>query len=201
MRYGFCSLVLAVPKESKIKNLEELSGSKIATSYPVSSANFFKKNNVDINIIKISGSVESAPSLGIAGAVVDLVSTGSTLALNDLKILKTIYQSEAVLITNQKSLQNPKKKKIIDKILKRFMGVLSAKSYKYILMNVPEKIIPKLVKIIPGLKSPTLSPLAQKGWLSIQSVIKEDVFWETVERLTKLGAQDIMVLPVEKIIN
>lgn len=200
LRFGFCSLILASPKESKIKTVNDLKGLKIATSFPVSTENFFNKNGVNVEIIKISGSVESAPALGIADAVVDLVSTGSTLAVNDLKVINKIYESEAVLIVNPDVLLNEKKKKLISKLLTRFTAVLSAKSNKYILMNAPEKILPKLKKIIPGLKSPTISPLALPGWISVQSIIKEDVFWDVVNRLIKLGVQDIVVLPVEKLI-
>jgi len=200
LRFGFCTLIIAVPKESKIKTINELKNLKIATSYPVSTENYFGKNNIKVNIVKISGSVESAPALGIANAVVDLISTGSTLAVNDLRIIRKIYESEAVLIVNPKSFLNEKRTKLIDKLLRRFTAVLSARSNKYILMNAPEKILPKLKKIIPGLKSPTVSPLAIPGWISVQTIIKEDVFWDVVDRLIKLGVQDIVVLPVEKLI-
>ena len=200
LRFGFCTLIIAVPKESKIKTDLDLNGLKIATSYPVSTENYFNKKNIEVNIVKISGSVESAPALGISDAVVDLISTGSTLAVNDLKVIDKIYESEAVLIVNPKALLNEKKKKLIDKLLRRFTAVLSARSNKYILMNAPEKILPKLKRIIPGLKSPTVSPLALSGWISVQTIIKEDVFWDVVDRLIKLGVQDIVVLPVEKLI-
>ncbi|MGD9129003.1 MAG: ATP phosphoribosyltransferase [Candidatus Woesebacteria bacterium] len=200
LRFSFCSLVVAVAKDSKIKKLSDLQGLKIASSYPKSAKKFFKEKNIKIKLIEISGSVEAAPLLGIADAIVDLVSTGSTLAQNDLRILETIYKSEAVLIANPDSLKDEKKAKIIKQLLTRFKGVLSAQRYKYIMMNAPEDILPKLKKIIPGLKSPTLSLLAKKPWVSVQSVIKEDVFWETVERLKKVGAEGIIVLPIEKMI-
>jgi len=200
LRYGFCSLSLAVPKESPIKSVIDLKDTTIATSYPISTEYFFKKNNIKVNIIKIKGSVEITPILGIASAIVDLVSTGSTLALNDLRIIEKLYDSEAVLLANPSSLKNEKKIKIIDKLLIRFKGVLSAKNYKYVMMNAPEKILPKIKKTLPGLKSPTISPLTNPGWISIQTVIKEDVFWQTIEKLKKLGASDILVLPVEKLI-
>ncbi|KKQ77411.1 MAG: ATP phosphoribosyltransferase, partial [Candidatus Daviesbacteria bacterium GW2011_GWF2_38_6] len=147
----------------------------------------------------ISGSVEITPALGVAQAVVDLTSTGSTLALNDLKTLTKIYDSEAVLVANEKSLLNGRKI-LIDKLLTRFKGVLSAKDYKYVMMNAPEEILPKIKKMVPGLKSPTIAPLAKTGWISVQTVIKEEVFWETIERLRNIGAQGIIVLPIEKII-
>lgn len=199
LRYGFCSLVVAVPKESKINSLKDLKGKTIATSYPESTKKFFKENNISTEIVKISGSVEIAPALGVAQAVVDLTSSGSTMALNDLRLLTKIYDSEAILVANGNSITNGRNV-LVEKLLMRFKGVLSAKNYKYVMMNAPETILPNLKKIVPGLKSPTISPLASPGWISIQTVIKEEVFWETVEKLKAAGAQGIIVLPIEKII-
>ena len=200
LRYGFCSLCLAVPKESAIRSVRDLSNKIIATSYPNSTKYFFEKQQIKVRIIKISGSVEIAPILGVASAIVDLVSTGSTLALSDLRILEKFYDSEAVLLTNPNSIEDLKKKQLINKLLIRFKGVLSAKNYKYVMMNAKESILPKIKKALPGLKSPTISSLATPGWISVQSVIKEDFFWETIEKLKKIGATDILVLPVEKLI-
>lgn len=197
--YGFCSLTVAIPKESPIKTIKDVSGKKIATSYPNSTKKFFQKNNIPVEIITISGSVEITPALGIAQAIVDLTSTGSTLALNDLKMLTKIYDSQATMIANKETLRNGKKI-LLQKILTRFNAVLCAKDYKYVMMNAPENILPKLKKIVPGLKSPTVSPLAKKGWISIQTVIKEDVFWDTIEKLKQVGATGIIVLPIEKMI-
>lgn len=199
LRYGFCSLIVAVPKESNITKLSDLENKTIATTFPESTKNFFKKNNIKVKIVRISGSVEITPALGVAQAIVDLTSTGSTLALNDLRMLTKIYDSEAVLVANKKTLFNSKKV-LLEQLITRFKGVLSAKNYKYIMMNAPEEILPKLKKIVPGLKSPTISPLAKSSWISVQTVIKEDVFWETIERLKRAGAQGIIVLPIEKII-
>lgn len=200
LRYSLCSLTVAVPNESVINDITQLRNKKIATTYPNSVKRFFKKNAVDIETILISGSVEIAPALGVADAVVDLVSTGSTLALNDLRPLTTIYNSDAVLIENELSYANDKKKLLIEKLLMRFKGVLSAQNYKYIMMNAPENILPRLKKVIPGLKSPTIAKLGKDGWVSVQSVVKEDVFWETIEKLKKVGASGIIVLPIEKMI-
>ncbi|MBI2086442.1 ATP phosphoribosyltransferase [Candidatus Daviesbacteria bacterium] len=199
LRYGFCSLVVAVPKESKITEIIDLESKTIATSYPQSTKNFLKKNNISSNMVNISGSVEIAPALGVAQAIVDLTSTGSTLALNDLRLLTKIYDSEAILVANEKSLLSGRKA-LLDKLLTRFKSVLSAKDYKYVMMNAPEEILPKLKKIAPGLKSPTISPLVRNGWISVQIVIKEEVFWETIEKLKQIGALGIIVLPIEKII-
>lgn len=200
LRYGFCDLTIAVPKESKINDIADLNGKTIATTFPKSTLKFLKKNSVSAQMVKISGSVEIAPTLGVAQAIADLMSTGSTLALNDLRPLTKIYDSEAVLIANEKSASQESKKVLLGNLMTRFKGVLSAKNYKYVLMNAPEDAFPKIRKIIPGLKSPTISPSANKGWLSVQTVIKEDVFWETIEKLKQVGASGIIVLPIEKMI-
>jgi len=199
LRYGFCSLIVAAPKESNIKTLEELNNKTIATSYPLSTAKYFKEKNISVEIVTIRGSVEITPALGVAQAIVDLSSTGSTLALNDLRILEKIYDSESVLIANKQSLLNGKKDALAELIV-RFKGVLSAKEYKYVMMNAPQEILPRLKKIIPGLKAPTVTPLTKVGWISVQSVIKENVFWETIEKLKNIGATGIIVLPIEKMI-
>ena len=196
LRYGFCSLVLAVPKESCIKSIRDLKRKTIATSYPQSTKKFFKENNITVDIVKISGSVEITPALGVAQAIVDLISSGSTLALNDLRILTKIYDSEAILVANKKAIASAEKQILIQKLVMRFKGVLSAKNYKYIMMNAPQEILPKLKKIVPGLKSPTISPLLKPGWISVQTVIKEEVFWETIEKLKAAGADGIIVLPI-----
>lgn len=201
LRFGFCSLTVAVPKESTIASVRDLKGKKIATTYPQSTKAFFRKNNIKVSIVRISGSVEITPALGVAAAIVDLVSTGSTLALNDLRVLTKIYDSEAVLIANEKAMRTETKEKLIEKILMRFKGVLSAKNYKYIMMNAPQEMVPKLKKVVPGLKSPTITPLSNPNWVSVQSVVKEDVFWDTVEKLKSLGATGIIVLPIEKMIS
>jgi ATP phosphoribosyltransferase len=201
LRFGFCALIIAVPKESPIRILQDLKRKTVATSFPNSTRNFFKKNAIGVTIVPIKGSVEVTPALGIAQAVTDLTSTGSTLALNDLRPLETIYTSEAVLIANKKCRNGTQRNAILDKLVIRFKGVLSAKNYKYVLMNAPQSILPKVIKIVPGLKSPTIAPLAKSGWISIQTIIKEDVFWETIDRLKNAGASEIMVLPIEKIIE
>ena len=199
LEYGFCSLIVAVPKESEIKDIKTLRNKTIATSYPKSTKKFFNDNNIPVKVVSISGSVEITPALGISQAIVDLVSTGSTLALNDLEILTKVYDSEAVLIANKDALRNGKKD-LLEKLTTRFKGVLSAKDYKYIMMNVPEAVLPKIKQIIPGLKSPTVSPLAKEGWFSVQTVIKEDTFWETIEKLKQVRVSGIIVLPIEKMI-
>ncbi len=197
--YGYCSLSVAVPKESEITTISQLKNTRIATSYPISTANYFKNKQVAVELITINGSVEIAPALGMADAVADLVSTGSTLALNDLRLLAKIYDSQAVLITRKANIPE-EKKLLIQKFTTRIRGVLSANNYKYVLMNAPENKLNEIRRKVPGLKSPTITPLATKGWISIQSVIREDAFWETIESLKRLGASDILVLPIEKLI-
>lgn len=200
LRFGFCSLVVAVPKETTISILDDLRGKIVATSYPASTRNFFKKNNVSIKVLPISGSVEIAPILGIAQAIVDLTSSGSTLALNDLRVLEKIYDSEAVLIANEKKFKS-KDNLLVEKLLTRFRAVLSAKNYKYLVMNVQEKSVPKLRKIIPSLKSTTIFPQFEKGLVSISSIVKEDVIWDSIQRIKQVGASGIIILPIEKVIT
>ena len=199
LRYGFCSLVIAVPKESDIREVKSLSGKKVATSYPISTGSYFKKLNIPVEIVDVSGSLEITPTLGVADVIVDLTSTGSTIALNDLRVLSKIYDSEAVLVKTDKN--NSRKKNIINKLLVRFKGVLSAKNYKYIFLNAKKNMMPKIRKIIPGLRSQAIFPLAQKDWVSVASAVKEDIFWETIEKLKANGATGIFVLPIEKIIT
>ncbi len=199
LEFGYCSLGVAVLKESDITSLSDLEGCKIATSYPNSTKKFFDDKNISVETVMISGSVEIAPTLGVASAIVDIVATGSTLALNDLKLLTKLYDCEAVLIAT-KNIKSKQKKELINSLVTRFNGVLAAKNYKYIMMNAPKSILPKLKKYVPGLTSPTISPLADSNFISIQSVVKEDVFWETMETLKKLGASGIIVLPIEKMI-
>lgn len=192
LRFGFCSLVLAVPKESSIKKIEDLKNMEIATSYPVATKKFFQEKNIPVKIVEVSGSVEVAPVLNISKGVVDLLSTGSTLALNDLKVLTKLYDSEAILIGNKESINSVAKKILIARLLTRFKGVLSAKNYKYVIFNTSKKELPKFKKLLPNI---------QISQTMVQSIIKEDFFWEVVEKLKKLGAFNIKLLPIEKIIN
>ncbi len=198
--FGRCNLSIAVPKESKFKTLKDLDGLRIATSYPQSTSSFLKKAGIDASIVLIRGSVEISPALGMADAVCDLVSTGSTLALNDLRVLDTVFTSEALLVGASNPNLSTSKQLLLAKFLTRVEGVLSAQKSKYIMMNAPAAILPRIKKLIPGLLSPTISPLERSGWISIQSLVAEDVFWDTIEELKKIGAQGILVLPIEKII-
>ena len=199
-KLGFskCRVSLAIPKNSCISNLKHLNGKKIATSYPNTLKSFLKKNNIKCETHIINGSVEIAPNIGLADAICDIVSSGSTLFKNNLKELITILNSEAVLAISPKV--EPNKLEIINKIRFRIKSVLSAKNSKYILMNVPNNKIEKIGSILPVLKSPTIMPLAKSGWSSVHSVIEDDSFWDVIDKLKDAGAEGIIVCPIEKMV-
>ena len=199
-KLGFskCRVSLAIPKNSNISNLKHLNGKKIATSYPNTLKSFLKKNNIKCETHIINGSVEIAPNIGLADAICDIVSSGSTLFKNNLKELKTLLNSEAVLAISPKTKTN--KLEIINKIRFRIKSVLSAKNSKYILMNVPNNKIEKIGSILPVLKSPTIMPLAKSGWSSVHSVIEDDSFWDVIDKLKDAGAEGIIVCPIEKMV-
>jgi ATP phosphoribosyltransferase len=199
-RLGFsrCRLSLAIPQSEQYTGISYFNGRRIATSYPVILQNFLTKNNLKAEIHEISGSVEIAPGIGLADAIFDIVSTGSTLISNRLKEVELVVNSEAVVICTP-HLSNTKKK-ILDKLLFRFQAVRLSRNNKYILLNAPNKNLDKIVKLLPGMKSPTILPLYEKGWSSLHSVINENDFWEIVEKLKKYGAQGILVVPIEKMI-
>ncbi len=196
--FGKCRLSIAVPKNYKYKTLQDLNGSKIATSYSTILKKYLKKNKIEAEIHEISGSVEIAPSIGLANAICDLVSSGSTLFTNGLKEVEVVLQSQAVLAANKKlSIQN---KQLLEKLLLRISAVKTAKNNKYIILNAPNHQLKNIEAILPGMKSPTVTPLATVGWSSVQSVINENDFWEVIEKLKKYEAEGILVLPIEKMI-
>jgi|SRR6185312_2526106 len=196
--FGKCQLSIAIPKDKKYAGIKSLQGKRIATSYTNILTDFLKKNRVKAEIHEISGSVEIAPGIGLAEAICDLVSSGSTLFSNGLKEVEIVMKSEAVLIGNP-SLSKAEKA-IVDKLMFRIQAVKKAKKNKYILLNAPNKNLDKIVSLIPGMKSPTILPLADKGWSSIHSVVVEDEFWEVIEKLKANGAQGILVIPIEKMV-
>ena len=196
--FGKCRLSVAVPKTMQFREMSDLSGLKIATTYSTILQNYLTKNNIDAEIHEISGSVEIAPGIGLADAICDLVSSGSTLFTNGLKEVEVILQSEAVLTANKKlSAEN---KAILDKLLLRINAVKTAKNNKYILLNAPNNQLKNISGLLPGIKSPTIVPLAEEGWSSVQSVVNENDFWEVIEKLKAFGAEGIIVLPIEKMI-
>jgi ATP phosphoribosyltransferase len=196
--FGNCRLSLAIPKEDDYTGLSYFCGKKVATSYPSILRSFFEKNNISAEIEEISGSVEIAPGIGLSDAVCDIVSSGSTLLTNGLKEVEPVMKSQAVIIGSKKL--GKEKEKILEKLLFRIRAVKSAGENKYILLNAPDTAIERICEILPGIKSPTILPLATKGWSSLHSVVKEDEFWERIEELKKAGAEGILVIPIEKMI-
>jgi ATP phosphoribosyltransferase len=187
-----------VQKGNKYRSIKDLEGKRIATSYKNVLQKFLRQEKVAAEIHEISGSVEIAPGIGLADAICDLVSSGSTLFMNGLKEVETILQSEAVLIANKKL--NEAHLEIINRLLFRIRAVRKAKQNKYILLNAPNNKLDKIIRLIPGIKSPTILPLADEGWSSVHSVLEEDEFWEIIEKLKAAGAQGILVVPIEKMI-
>ena len=199
-RLGFskCRLSIAIPKGIEYNTVSDLNGLKIATSYSRLLQNFLNEKNIDAEIHEISGSVEIAPGIGLADAICDLVSSGSTLFTNGLKEIEVVLQSEAVLVANNNL--SDSKKEILDKLLLRINAVKTAKNSKYILMNAPDHQLKNIAAVLPGIKSPTIVPLAEKGWSSVQSVVNENDFWEVIEKLKEFEAEGILVVPIEKMI-
>jgi len=196
--FGKCRLSIAIPRDKKFKSIKDLNKLRIATSYSSILSEYLKKNKVKAEIHEISGSVEIAPGIGLADAICDLVSSGSTLLSNGLKEVEVVLRSEAVLVSNKNL--NKDKKELLNKLLFRIKALRSAKSNKYILLNAPNKNLKAICDILPGMKSPTILPLEEKGWSSVHSVVKEDQFWDIIEKLKANGAQGILVVPIEKMI-
>lgn len=199
-KLGFanCKLSLAIPKDENYTGLSFFNNKKVATSYPKILQKFFLEKGINVEIEEIGGSVEIAPGIGLADAIFDIVSTGSTLLMNGLKEVEIVTLSEAVLIGNNNL--NSDKLKILEKLLFRIKAVRNSSENKYILLNAPNESIPHIISVLPGMKSPTILPLAEKGWSSIHSVVKEDEFWDIIEQLKNLGAQGILVVPIEKMV-
>ncbi|TAE14602.1 MAG: ATP phosphoribosyltransferase [Bacteroidetes bacterium] len=196
--FGKCRLAIAVTRDSAYENVGDLNGMKIATSYPQILRNYLKRHNIKAHIHEISGSVEIAPSIGLAQAICDIVSSGSTLMSNGLKEVETVMQSESVLIATPNLTQS--KKNILEQLRFRIQSVRKAQEYKYILMNVPNHAIERVSKILPVLKSPTILPLALEGWSSLHSVVREDEFWRVISQLKEAGAEGILVIPIERMV-
>ena len=199
-RLGFskCKVSIAVPKESEASSLKDLAGKEIATSYPETVKRFLDAQGISAKLHIINGSVEIAPNIGLADGICDIVSSGSTLFKNGLRETQVILASEAVLIKSASL--SEEKQKLVEKLVFRMQAVLRAKNKKYILMNVPVESIPAVTKILPVLKSPTILPLAQSGWSSLHSVIDEIQFWEVIDELKKAGAEDILIVPIDKMV-
>jgi ATP phosphoribosyltransferase len=196
--FGKCRLSLAVPRSVEYNGVKDMDKLRIATSYPVILENFLKENGITADIHEISGSVEIAPGIGLADAICDLVSSGSTLFMNGLKEVEVILKSESVLITN--NTLNAEQQQLLEKLLFRIQAVKKAKNNKYVLLNAPNDNLEKIISLLPGMKSPTVLPLAEAGWSSVHSVLNENDFWDIIESLKAAGAQGILVVPIEKMI-
>ena len=199
-RLGFskCKVSIAVPKEMKYSSIKDLNGKRIATSYPNTVNNYLKKRNVESELHIINGSVEIAPNIGLADAIVDIVSSGSTLFKNNLKEVEELLQSEAVLVSAPDL--SEVKRSLLNKLQFRIKSVLKARSSKYVLLNAPNEKVEDIIKILPGMRSPTVLPLAEKGWSSIHTVVEKNKFWEVIDDLKANGAEGILVIAVEKMV-
>lgn len=199
-KLGFagCKLCLAIPKDEVYTDLSYFENKKIATSYPKVLGKFFQEKGINVKIEEIGGSVEIAPSIGLANAIFDIVSTGSTLLTNGLKQVETVVESEAILVANKNL--DTEKQAILDRLMFRIEAVKQSSENKYILLNAPNDKLEEIIGLLPGMKSPTVLPLAQNGWSSIHTVVKEDTFWDIIEQLKELGAEGILVLEIEKMI-
>jgi ATP phosphoribosyltransferase len=194
--FGRCSLKIAVPNNNTIRELSDLNGKSIATTYPVILNKFLKTNNIQADIRTISGSVEISPGLGLADAICDLVSTGGTLKSNGLVAFADVMSSEAVLIGSKEA----EKSDLVKELIQRVQSVLRAKETKYVVLNVHKENLGKILKLLPGVKSPSVVPLAEPDWVAVHTVIPEHDFWEKISQLKQAGAQGIVVMPIEKII-
>ena len=199
-KLGFskCKVSVAVPKNFNYNSIQDLNGLRVATSYPKTVVDYFSSKGISVDIHQISGSVEIAPNIGLSDAIVDIVSSGSTLFKNGLKEVEVILKSEAVLAVSPQI--SDEAKQLVSKLQFRIQSVLRSRKSKYILMNVPNDKISEISKILPVLKSPTVMPLAEEGWSSVHSVIDEDQFWEVIDQLKEAGAEGILVCPIEKMV-
>ena len=199
--FGACTLSIAVPRNSSFRSVYDLENKRIATSYPRVLKRFLELKKIKARIIEISGSVEITPSLNVADAICDLVSTGSTLQINELEPIEIVLKSEAFLIANPQSLKDRKRQELTERLRVRLQGNLRARKTKYVMMNAPNEALEEIRKILPGMKSPTVMPLAEEDMVAIHSVVPEEVFWDVMEKLRKTGASDILVVPIEKMVT
>lgn len=199
-KLGFagCRLSLAIPKDEDYAGPEYFRYKRVATSYPRILSRFFEERGIPATVEEIGGSVEIAPGIGLADGIFDIVSTGSTLLMNGLKEVEVVVRSQAVLISHPQLSED--KRRILDKLLFRIHAVQNASANKYILLNAPNSAIPHIAQVLPGMKSPTVLPLLDEGWSSVHSVIPEEAFWEVIDELKRLGAQGILVIPIEKMV-
>jgi ATP phosphoribosyltransferase len=198
--FGQCRMVVAVPKEAPARAVEDLRGLRVATTYPRIVGDFFTRRGIPVAITEIAGAVEMTPALGVADAIADLSATGSALLQHDLRPIATIMESEAVLVAPPLALADPKRRPTIDRLVMRVRSVLAAKRFKYVMMNAPRAALADIRRIVPGLRTPTVVPLADPDWVAIHAAIEEQVFWDVIERLHAAGASEILVSPIEKLV-
>ncbi|MGB3774236.1 MAG: ATP phosphoribosyltransferase [Leeuwenhoekiella sp.] len=200
-KLGFskCKVSLAIPKGKKYDSVQDLQGKRIATSYPNTVKQYLRKQGVEAELHIITGSVEIAPNIGLADAICDIASSGSTLFKNNLKEVEVMLTSEAVLAVSPNI--DDERKEILDKLLFRIQSILKGRDYKYVLLNAPNEKVADIIALLPGMKSPTVLPLAEKGWSSIHSVVGKNRFWEVINELKENGAEGILVCPIEKMVN
>lgn len=198
--FGQCRMVVAVPKESAIHSPEDLRGQRIATSFPRVVSDYFARRGIPVDIIEIAGAVEMTPALGVADAIADLSATGSSLLQHDLRAIATILESEAALVATPAALADERRRATIDRLVLRIRSVLTAKRFKYVMMNAPREALDTIREIVPGLRMPTVVPLSDPHWVAIHTAIEENVFWEVIERLHAAGASEILVSPIEKLV-
>lgn len=196
--FGHCRLSLAVPRHVPYSGIEYFRGKKIATSYPGIVRTYLQRHGVEARIEEISGSVEIAPGIGLADGICDLVGTGSTLFVNGLREVEVVMRSQGVLVARPDL--SADKRIVLEKLLFRIRSVGNASRYRYILLNAPDEALPEIIDILPGIKSPTVMPLARRGWSSLHSVLNREEFWDVIDRLKKAGAEGILVIPVETMV-
>ena len=198
LKFSSCKVSLAIPKNENYTGIEYFNNKRIATSYPNTLKSYLKEKGIKSEIHEISGSVEIAPNIGLADGICDIVSTGSTLFKNGLKEVEVMFNSTAVLVSNKKL--SEEKTELLNKLVFRIKAVLASKNNKYVLLNAPNKSLDRIIDILPGMKSPTVLPLAQEGWSSVHSVINESDFWNVIDQLRENGAEGILIVPIEKMI-
>ena len=199
--FGRCALSLAVPEDSGVQRTEELAGRRIATTHPRSLQEYLDRQGVDARIVRLRGAVEIAPALDVADAICDLVSTGTTLQMHELRPIDVLWESEATLVAGPEPVEDGPRGALVRRLLVRMDGLLMARRLKYVTLNAPKSALPRIREILPGMRSPTVMPLADEGMVAVHAAAEEDVFWEAMERLKEAGATEILVLPVEKVMR
>lgn len=199
--FGYCTLALAVPRESAVREPSDLDGRRIATTHPRSLRGYLERQGIGATIVEIRGAAEVAPALDVADAICDLVSTGTTLRMNDLRRIGDVWESEAVLIAAGAALEPGERARLIERLRVRLRGLLTARRMKYVTLNAPRSALPRIQEILPGMKSPTVVPLAEEGMVAVHAAVEEEVFWEAMERIKEAGGSEILVLPVEKVMQ